>query len=567
MLSLDSLVSLEYCYNTLTQIPIYVLLYSHIPSALVALFFCFLVLYKNKSLSSSALLVVTLLFTLWSFLDLNAWFSFMGAENTMFAWSMIDLVGLLFFFFSYRFLYIFIKENEIPRSHAFISLIIILPTFLTTLFGLNLTGFDAVYCEAIENSTITQFTYFAQALFILSVFLLGVTSYRKSNIAEQRSKILLSTTGVLLFLLFFFTATYVVTFLNNHTEIANPYNYEIYGLFGMPILLIFLGYLIVRYHAFNIKLIGAQVLILGLVSLIGSLFFLETTTTGIIIVGATFILSIIGGFFLVRSVKKEVKQREEIERLAVNLKRANEQLKALDKMKSEFVSIASHQLRSPLTSIRGHASMLSEGTYGKFPVKAQAIVDKISESAKFMALSIEDYLNVSRIEAGNMKYEMTDFNVKEMAEKLVDELRPVALKKGLLMLFSSDCDGSCSVHADIGKTRQVLMNLIDNAMKYTPKGTITVVAHDDVKRKKMFVTIKDTGVGINADTIDELFDKFVRAKNANCVNVTGTGLGLYVAKKMIDGMNGRVWAESEGEGKGSSFHIELPLLPGNPSVR
>jgi hypothetical protein len=118
------------------------------------------------------------------------------------------------------------------------------------------------------------------------------------------------------------------------------------------------------------------------------------------------------------------------------------------------------------------------------------------------------------------------------------------------------------VHADIGKVRQVIMNLVDNAMKYTPKGGITVIAHDDVKKKKMYVTIKDTGVGMSKDTIDEVFEKFVRAQNANRVNVTGTGLGLFVAKKMMDEMGGRIWGESEGEGEGSSFHIELPLLPG-----
>ena len=123
------------------------------------------------------------------------------------------------------------------------------------------------------------------------------------------------------------------------------------------------------------------------------------------------------------------------------------------------------------------------------------------------------------------------------------------------------------VHADIGKTRQVIMNFIDNSIKYTPKGTVTVVAHDDPKQKKMWVTISDTGVGMSTETLSEVFDKFVRAKNANQVNVTGTGLGLYVAKKMATGMGGKVWAESEGEGKGSSFHIEFPELPGkaNPA--
>jgi signal transduction histidine kinase len=270
---------------------------------------------------------------------------------------------------------------------------------------------------------------------------------------------------------------------------------------------------------------------------------------------------------LIKTVKREIEQKEQIEKLATSLQSANEKLKVLDKMKSEFVSIASHQLRSPLTSIRGYASMLGEGSYGKLTAKGQEVVERISESAKYMALSVEDYLNVSRIEAGNMKYEMSDFNLKEIAEKLVDELRPVALKKGLVIVFRSDCDGSCSVHADIGKTRQVIMNILDNSMKYTPKGTITVVAHDDPKKKKMYVTIQDTGVGMSKETQEEVFEKFVRAKNANNVNVTGTGLGLFVAKKMVTDMGGRVWAESEGEGQGSSFNIELPLLAGKATAR
>jgi signal transduction histidine kinase len=179
-----------------------------------------------------------------------------------------------------------------------------------------------------------------------------------------------------------------------------------------------------------------------------------------------------------------------------------------------------------------------------------------------MALSVEDYLNVSRIEAGNMKYELSDFNLKEIAEKIVDELRPIAMKKGLVMVFRSDCNAGCLVHADIGKTRQVIMNFIDNSMKYTLKGTITVVAHDDVKKKKMYITIKDTGVGMSKETQGEVFEKFVRAKNANNVNVTGTGLGLFVAKKMVDDMGGRVIAESEGEELGSTFTIDFPLLIG-----
>jgi signal transduction histidine kinase len=101
------------------------------------------------------------------------------------------------------------------------------------------------------------------------------------------------------------------------------------------------------------------------------------------------------------------------------------------------------------------------------------------------------------------------------------------------------------------------MNIIDNSMKYTQKGTITVVAHDNVQAKTMRITIQDTGVGMSAETLDEVFEKFVRAKNAHNINTTGTGLGLFVAKKMVESMGGKVWAESDGEGMGSRFCVEF----------
>jgi signal transduction histidine kinase len=443
-----------------------------------------------------------------------------------------------------------------------IGLLLVLPTLVTTFLGLNLVGFDTSICESLENENVVFYTYVAQFIFILATLHLGISKYRTATVKKKKDEILLATVGVTLFLLFFFLANFFVLILINYTIIDYAYNFAIYGLFGMPILLAYLTYLIVKYQAFNVKLIAAQALVFGVVVLIGSEFFFVSSTSNIILVGVTFVLACIGGYFLVRSVKNEVEQKEQIEKLAKNLEHANERLKILDRMKSEFVSIASHQLRSPLTAIRGYASMLLEGSYGVFPPKAREAITKIDDSSRYMALSIEDYLNVSRIESGNMKYEIGDFNLKEVAEKVVDEMRPIALKKGLLMVFRSDCNGSCSVNADIGKTRQVITNLIDNAMKYTPKGSIDVVAHDDMKKKKMYVTIKDTGVGMSKETQGEVFEKFTRAKNANRINVTGTGLGLFVAKKMVQEMGGRVWAESEGEGKGSTFHIELPLLPG-----
>ncbi|MFZ2252720.1 MAG: HAMP domain-containing sensor histidine kinase [Minisyncoccia bacterium] len=442
-------------------------------------------------------------------------------------------------------------------------MLLLAPVLIFAPTDLSLSGFDITNCDAFMFEGLA-FKIYHTSLGVLAMFwilTLLVMRYR-SAAPDFRKQIVLMGIGIEFFIFSFFTSVFLATYLTGLGILPNS-SFEFYGLFGMVFFMGMLAYLIVKFKAFSVKLLGAQVLVVALIILVGSQYFFVDNTTGFVLTGVTLALAIGFGYFLIKSVLKEAKQLEEIQELAAGLERANDQLKVLDKMKSEFVSIASHQLRSPLTSIRGYASMLAEGSYGVLTPKAQEAVSKIAESSKYMALSIEDYLNVSRIEAGNMKYELSDFNLKTETEKIVDEMRPTAMKKGLVMVFRSDCDGSGLIHADIGKTRQVIMNLLDNSMKYTPKGSVTVVAHDDVEKKTMRITIQDTGVGMSIETQGEVFDKFVRAKNANNVNVTGTGLGLFVAKKMVNEMGGKVWAESEGEGKGSTFHIEFPMLSGD----
>jgi signal transduction histidine kinase len=535
--------------------------YSHLLPVVCVLTFLFVLLRQSfKDTLVRILTVMGLSFTAWSYSDLVLWAD-ANPDHIMFFWSILAPFELLIYISSLYFVLFYINRKFPNWKFDLLVLILSLPVLLFTHTTLNLEAFDYTNCyrEAAEGSLISY-------LYIIEIFIvIGLTAYTARALVrsvndQRRTEITLVSLGTILFLLSF-------SFGNIIGTLEVDYELGQYGMFALPFFIGLLAYMSAKYHTFNIKVIGAEILVTAIIILITSLLFVRTIENARVITIITAVATTLLGYMLIKGVKREIAQKQEIEILALSLKDANDKLKVLDKMKSEFVSIASHQLRSPLTSIRGYASMLSEGSYGKLTAKAQEVVDRIGDSAKYMALSVEDYLNVSRIEAGNMKYEMSEFNLKEVAEKLVDEMRPVALKKGLVMVFRSDCDGSCSVNADIGKTRQIIMNLIDNAMKYTPKGTITVVAHDDPKKKKMYVTIQDTGVGMSKETQEEVFEKFVRAKNANNVNVTGTGLGLFVAKKMIVDMKGRVWAESEGEGKGSTFTIELPLLSGKTPGR
>ncbi len=234
--------------------------------------------------------------------------------------------------------------------------------------------------------------------------------------------------------------------------------------------------------------------------------------------------------------------------------------KVLNEHKTEFVSIASHQLRSPLTAIRGYVSLIEEGSFGVVPEQMKEALSRISESAKFMALSIDDFLNVSRIESGNMKYEFKDINLKEQAKNIVQDFRPDATKRGLKLHFKTDLTGKGIVSADFGKTQQILHNLINNAIKYTRQGNVTVLVRDDLVNKLLNVEVIDTGIGMSPETLADLFGKFVRAEVASSANIMGTGLGLFVARAMARAMKGDVTAHSEGEGKGSRFVLTLPYV-------
>ncbi len=528
--------------------------YSHLLPAIAGFVISIFVFSQNpKNLASRTLLFMMTCFGIWSFLDLILWAT-EKPDYTMFVWSIMIFFDLLIYVGSLYFLYAFIENRYPSWKIDVLCFVLFIPLILFAHTNLNLLGFDYTNCyrEALEGP-LWYYTYFAEVFITFLIGFFATKSWFQAKDKDKRNQILLSTLGVL-FLLLSFSIGNIAGSLEINWELGQ------YGLFGMLIFVCFLTYLIVRYQSLNTKLVSTEALITGILILLISILFIREIENVRIITIITFFLVAILSFFLVRSVKREIAARERNEELVKELAKANVRLRELDRQKSEFVSIASHQLRSPLTSIRGYASMLLDGSYGKITKKAEEALGRIQESSSFMALSIEDFLNVSRIEQGRMKYECSEINVVEMASEVVDEMRATALKKGLVLSFRSKCTGKGFANVDPGKIRQVLYNLIDNSLKYTTEGATTVVAEDDLSTKLLTISITDTGIGMSEETIESLFDKFVRAKNANNINVSGTGLGLYVAKQLMRAMHGEVTATSPGEGKGSTFIVTIPLV-------
>lgn len=246
--------------------------------------------------------------------------------------------------------------------------------------------------------------------------------------------------------------------------------------------------------------------------------------------------------------------QQEVERQTKELKQANEDLKKLDKAKSDFISIASHQLRTPLTAIKGFTSMILEGSYGRTTKVVHDKLEKIYESAERLIRLVNDLLDLSHMEGGKMEFDFQKINITQMVKSVAEELDVQAQKKKLKLVVNLP-EKALFVKADEQKLRQVVMNLIDNAIKYTEKGEAKVFVKE--AGNKIQFSVKDTGMGMKSEEITNLFQKFVRGSEASHYHTEGAGIGLYVARQLIEAHQGRVWAESEGDGKGSTFFVEM----------
>jgi signal transduction histidine kinase len=252
--------------------------------------------------------------------------------------------------------------------------------------------------------------------------------------------------------------------------------------------------------------------------------------------------------------------KEQMEKLVKELEAANERLKELDKAKSEFVSIASHQLRTPVTAVKGYASMLLEGSFGAIPEKARVAVEKIFESSNRLVSMITDFLTLSRIERGKMEYNFQKVNFKELVSNIMDEFKAINIreKKGLDLSLEIAEEKDWTLTLDPDKIRQVVYNILENAMKYTQKGFIKTSLCKNPDKSRVILKVRDSGIGISKESLGKIFQKFTQASEHTDINISGLGLGLYVSQEIIKAHQGRIWAESGGEGKGSAFSIELP---------
>jgi signal transduction histidine kinase len=332
-----------------------------------------------------------------------------------------------------------------------------------------------------------------------------------------------------------------------------------------------IGYAIVKHRLMDIKVIATQVFasLLALISLIE--IFGAKTPTEIGMRVAIFTITLIFSIFLIRSVLNEVKRREQMEVLtkelkhaSKKLKEANKELKRLDDAKSEFLSIASHQLRTPLTAVKGFVSMILEGSFGKVPPLIKTNLEKVYQASERLIGLVESLLNISRIEAGRLEFDVQPVDLVPTVQGLIEDFKKRVDDKGLKLNYYPEKNLPLCL-ADAQKVKEVISNMIDNSLKYTPKGEINVSLHKE--SQSIVFACQDTGIGVDPDDLPRLFEKFVRGKGMMQVYTEGTGLGMYFARMVVENMGGRIWAESDGKGKGSKFCFSLPMADKGKAVK
>lgn len=248
--------------------------------------------------------------------------------------------------------------------------------------------------------------------------------------------------------------------------------------------------------------------------------------------------------------------QEKVNEATRELKRTNRKLVALDEAKDEFISMASHQLRTPLTSIKGYISMMMEGDLGKLNAQQEKALKEAFGSSQRMVYLIADFLNVSRIKTGKFVIEPKEVDLPQIVTEEITQLREMAGSRDITLKYEEPVDFP-RVKLDDNKIRQVMMNMVDNAIYYTPAGgKVTIQLYVD--GSDVVFKVIDTGIGVPKHEQHKLFTKFFRANNARKARPDGTGLGLFMAQKVIVEQGGTMIFESK-EGEGSTFGFRFPL--------
>ena len=497
---------------------------------------------------------------------------------------------------------------------------ILIPVFVLSILSYTRLIIDIkFYPGGVSYNPKTLFyLYVLLLIFFLFISLYNFLKNYKKTVGIERARLIYLLVGLIItFLIALITNLVIPNFVNKDNITFTIFSRI--GIFGTIFFIVFTTYGIVKKQLFDIRVILTETATAIVVLALFIQTLLSKSLSMGVINGGILILISYGGYLLIKSVQEEIRRREELKRLSDQLAHANAHLKELDAMKTEFVSLASHELLTPVSAIEGYLSMLLDEKMAKVEdPKAQKYMDRVYSSAKRLARLVTDMLNVSRIEEGRLLVEKKEVNLADLIEQVIDELKFKADEKKQRIVFSGQVSGVSELKpktsnlkpefmtfGDPDKLKEVLVNLIGNAIKYSKDpGTITVriekvptqvvaekwkQVEDEIKGRplddqeaiksavdphlkdlvgsqQILISVQDQGIGIPREELPRLFKKFHRVGDYTIAESQGTGLGLYISRALVELHHGRIWADSEGPGRGSTFTFSLPDISAKDEI-
>ncbi len=505
--------------------------------------------HDRKSVSNILFFLVSLFTVFWSLANYFSITVQPAAVLQWIRWVLFFAVPLMMSFF----LFIF----NFPEPNLKLPLKYLIPVFTATVITMALTisplVFVNYYLEGgrvvpVAGPLMPLFALVVIAYLVASLILMVKKYLTAKDLEKKQWRAMVVGVFSSFFLLVVTNFLFVVVFNVTYFVKLGPL-LMLPAVFGM-------GYAIMKHHLLNVKAIATEILTFAILSI--SLF--EVLTANglgeLLLRVVVFSLFFMAGIFLIRSVLKEVEQREKLEILTKELEAANTKLKELDKLKSEFLSFASHQVKAPMAVVKGFASLIHEGSYGEVPDKVRESSQKIIDAADRMVSLVNNLLDLRKIEEGKMTFKFEKADISKLVSDVTEEFRSLAEGRGLAISIELNA-GERMANIDTEKFRQVVQNLIDNSIKYTETGWVKVSVNYDAKGF-ILITISDSGRGMSKELLPQLFEQFHRDPSMP-KQIAGTGLGLYIARQIMLAHKGEVWAESDGEGKGSRFLVKIPV--------
>jgi signal transduction histidine kinase len=474
-------------------------------------------------------------------------------------WAQLAFIGPFFFsFFFLLFTYYFpnlTKELSLRRALLYILPVILMLPFVPTRLNVLSIELKPWGTDFQPGPMYLVLLSYMVACFGWASRRLMVT-YRKSQDALIKRQIVLIYIGVALMVSSGLVTNLILPVFFNFSQAS------VIGPAASALFVILASYAVVKHGVDHTKVIAAEFFTVVFVLLNFSRLFIASSDSDFIFQSVLFVISVIFGVLLIKSVVAEVHRHELLSVMTVELEKSNKHLSELSEAKSEFISIASHQLRTPVSVIKGYLSLMKDGAYGAVGGAVQDKIDQLYEMNERLIHLINNLLNVTRIERDNLAYFCQDVDAVEIIDHAVKELSLEAKNKGLDLRFRQSADGKVKVFADPDKLHEIIVNLIDNSLKYTQKGHVEVSLEPDRGEGFAVLRIEDTGIGMNPQDLEHLFEKFFRPAQTNSIRQSGMsmGLGLFICAKFLHGMGGDIWVDRTAPGEGTIFAVRLPTV-------